>query len=150
MTFLAFQLLSISVVLILISCLKFIYINIRRVKVRRKVKVESSENEREVEEILSQPPGPFPYWPILGNLTILSQYKNPFEGFSALSKSYGEIYSLKLGTSKFVVVNSVESIKEVLNQNGKFFVDRPHFERFSKIVGGDRNNCKSNFLRSSH
>lgn len=92
-------------------------------------------------QILPQPPGPFP-WPILGNLVLLGKYAVPFDGFSQLAKVYGNLYSLTLGSTRCIIVNNLELIKEVLNQNGKFFGGRPNFLRYHKIFGGDRNNCK--------
>ena len=81
-----------------------------------------------------QPPGPLPL-PVIGNLALLGKYDVPFEGFSALSKIYGDVYSLTLGTIRCVVVNNLETIKEVLNQNGAFFGGRPDFEvKHEKII----------------
>jgi len=88
--------------------------------------INNNDNDKTIEN-LQQAPGPIP-WPVLGNLALLGQYAVPFEGFSALSKVYGDVYSLTLGTTRCVVVNSLELIKEVLNQNGKYFGGRPNFE----------------------
>ncbi|KAL1397426.1 hypothetical protein pipiens_002531 [Culex pipiens pipiens] len=90
-------------------------------------------------ETFSQAPGPMP-WPILGSLAILGKYEVPFEGFTALARKYGDVYSLTLGTNRCLVVNSLELIREVLNQNGRYFGGRPDFLRFHKLFGGDRNN----------
>lgn len=90
---------------------------------------------------LPEPPGPKPI-PILGNLHLLGKYEVPFQGFTDLAKKYGDVYKLKLGATPCLVVNSVEKIREVLNQNGKFFGGRPDFIRFNKLFGGDRNNCE--------
>ncbi|XP_058811314.1 cytochrome P450 307a1-like [Topomyia yanbarensis] len=88
-----------------------------------------------------QAPGPMP-WPILGSLGILGKYEVPFEGFTALARKYGDVYSMTLGSNRCLVVNSLELIREVLNQNGRYFGGRPDFLRFHKLFGGDRNNCK--------
>jgi cytochrome P450 family 307 subfamily A len=89
----------------------------------------------------SRPPGPKP-WPVIGSLHLLAQYKSPFEALTNLSKVYGEIYSITLGTKPCVVVNTFPLIKEVLITKGSHFGDRPNFIRFHKLFGGDRNNCK--------
>ncbi|XP_055907656.1 cytochrome P450 307a1-like [Eupeodes corollae] len=86
-----------------------------------------------------QAPGPIP-WPVLGNLAMLGKYKVPFEAFTAIAKEYGDAYTLTLGTTRCFVVNNLELIREVLNQNGKFFGGRPDFLRYHKLFGGDRNN----------
>lgn len=88
-----------------------------------------------------QPIGPHP-WPIIGNLDLVGRFNNPFEGFGALTKHYGDIYSLTLGHTRCLIVNNLELIREVLNKNGKFFGGRPDFLRYHKLFGGDRNNCK--------
>lgn len=91
--------------------------------------------------ILKTAPGPVSL-PIIGNLHLLGKRESPFQAFTDLSKEYGGIFSLKLGASKCVVVNNLELIREVLNQNGKFFGGRPDFLRFHKLFAGDRNNCE--------
>lgn len=92
-------------------------------------------------ELFPQPPGPLP-WPVLGNLALLGQYDVPFQGFTELAKKYGDVYTLTLGTTRCLIVNNLELIREVLNQNGKFFGGRPDFIRFHKLFGGNRNNCE--------
>ncbi|XP_028169064.1 cytochrome P450 307a1 [Ostrinia nubilalis] len=84
-------------------------------------------------------PGPTPL-PIIGNLYNLGTHESPFQAFTELSKKYGDIFSLTLGNTPCVVVNNLELIREVLNQNGKFFGGRPDFIRFHKLFAGDRNN----------
>lgn len=92
-----------------------------------------------------QAPGPLP-WPVLGNLAMLGQYEVPFEGFTQLAKIYGDAYSLTLGTTRVLIVNNLDLIREVLNENGKFFGGRPNFIRYNVLFGGDRNNCKFFFF----
>lgn len=126
MAFVGLYLSYIVLVLLLIVYFKLVYACKRGVKVTVDVIKSGKENSQKV-EVLPQPPGPIP-WPILGNLAMLGQYKVPFEGFSAISKIYGDVYSLTLGTTRCVVVNNLEIMKEVLNQNGKYFGGRPNFE----------------------
>lgn len=126
MAFVGLYLSYIVLVLLLIIYFKLVYACKRGVKVTVDVIKNMKENSLNV-EVLPQPPGPIP-WPVLGNLALLGQYKVPFEGFSAISKIYGDVYSLTLGTTRCVVVSNLEIIKEVLNQNGKYFGGRPNFE----------------------
>ncbi|KAJ9597612.1 hypothetical protein L9F63_011518, partial [Diploptera punctata] len=91
---------------------------------------------------IPRPPGPKP-WPLLGSLHLLGQYQGPFEGFTALAKIYGDIYSITLGNTPCVVVNTFPLIKEVLISKGSHFGGRPDFIRFHKLFGGDRNNSLS-------
>lgn len=90
---------------------------------------------------IKQAPGPIP-WPILGNLSLLAKYDNPFVAFTDLSEKYGDAFSLTLGSTRCIVLNNVELITEALSRNGKYFGDRPDFIRFHRLFGGDRNNCK--------
>ncbi|CAH1153439.1 unnamed protein product [Phaedon cochleariae] len=85
------------------------------------------------------PPGPKPL-PVFGSLHLLGQHDTPFEAFTALSKTYGDIFSISLGTTPCVVVNNFDLIKEVLITKGGDFGGRPDFLRFHKLFGGDRNN----------
>lgn len=85
--------------------------------------------------------GPVPL-PIIGNLHLLGKYATPYEGFTALSKIYGNMYTLYLGNSRCVVINSYSLIKEVLIRKGVAFGGRPNFIRYHKLFGGDRNNCE--------
>lgn len=91
--------------------------------------------------VLKEAPGPTPL-PIIGNLHLLGKHESPFQSFTDLAKEYGDIFSLKMGTTKCLVVNNLDLIREVLNQNGKFFGGRPDFIRFHQLFAGDRNNCK--------
>ncbi|XP_045541247.1 cytochrome P450 307a1-like [Papilio machaon] len=86
-----------------------------------------------------QAPGPVPL-PVIGSLHLLGKRESPFQSFTDLAKKYGDIFSIKLGSSQCLVVNNLELIREVLNQNGKFFGGRPDFLRFHKLFAGDRNN----------
>ncbi|KAJ1525879.1 hypothetical protein ONE63_009071 [Megalurothrips usitatus] len=86
-----------------------------------------------------RPPGP-KAWPVIGNLHLLGEHSNPFLAFTALSKKYGDIFSMVLGTVPCVVVNNYDLIKEVLITKGSHFGGRPDFLRYHKLFGGDRNN----------
>lgn len=128
MALLGLYLCYIILILMLIIYFKLIYKCKRGVEilVDQKKNSDNLKNGMRV-DVLPQPPGPIP-WPVLGNLALLGQYAVPFEGFTALSKIYGDVYSLTLGTTRCVVVNNLEIIKEVLNENGKYFGGRPNFE----------------------
>ncbi|KQT36897.1 hypothetical protein ASG34_13725 [Methylophilus sp. Leaf416] len=89
--------------------------------------------------VLKEAPGPTPL-PIIGNMHLLGKHESPFQSFTDLAKTYGDIFTLQLGTSKCLVVNNLDLIREVLNQNGKFFGGRPDFIRFHQLFAGDRNN----------
>nr|XP_014097251.1 cytochrome P450 307a1-like [Bactrocera oleae] len=122
---------------LIIATMSFWYLLILN-KHFRKIKVVTTEPSKEA-KFYQQAPGPLP-WPILGNLHLLASQKPTAELFTDLSKKFGNIYSLTLGATKCIVINNLELIKEVLNQNGKFFGGRPNFMRYHQLFGGDRNN----------
>lgn len=131
-----------------LGCLQYV-LNVRAA--RRPVRIQTQRTVRDplsgqrsvetYEHAYPQPPGPMP-WPIIGNLVTLGKYEVPFIGLTALAKQYGDCYALTLGTTRCLVVNNLELIREVLNQNGKFFGGRPDFLRFHTLFGGDRSNCE--------
>lgn len=86
-------------------------------------------------------PGPKRY-PIIGNLISLDGYEVPYQAFNDLSKTFGSIISLQLGSVPTIVVNGIENIKEVLIQKSDHFDSRPNFRRYHQIFCGDKENCK--------
>ncbi|ESQ51635.1 hypothetical protein EUTSA_v10016531mg [Eutrema salsugineum] len=60
------------------------------------------------------PPGP-PRLPIIGNIHLVGE--NPHRSFANLSKTYGQIMSLKLGCLNTVVISSPEAAREVLRKH---------------------------------
>ena len=68
------------------------------------------------------PPGPFPL-PIIGNLHMLGP--RPHKTFKELSEQYGPVFSVSLGMSRTVIVNTIEPAKEVLVKKGFSFAGRP-------------------------
>ncbi|CAL5381645.1 unnamed protein product [Camellia sinensis] len=71
------------------------------------------------------PPGPNPF-PIIGNILALG--KSPHESLSKLSKIYGPLMYLMLGTIKTIVVSSPSIAKEVLQKHDQVCSSRtiPH------------------------
>jgi cytochrome P450 family 307 subfamily A len=90
---------------------------------------------------LKEAPGPKPRF-IVGNLEELSGYEIPYEAFSVLSKKYGKIIKLQLGSLPAIVINGLENIKEVLVTKGQHFDSRPNFRRYHQLFSGNKENCK--------
>ncbi|XP_076908273.1 cytochrome P450 76T24-like [Bidens hawaiensis] len=67
------------------------------------------------------PPGPYPY-PIIGNLLKLGS--NPHLSLAALSKRYGPLMSLKLGSKTTIVVSSPDMAKEFFQKHDQSFSSR--------------------------
>ncbi|KAI3719402.1 hypothetical protein L6452_20299 [Arctium lappa] len=67
------------------------------------------------------PPGPYPL-PIIGNIFKLGD--KPHHSLAALSKTYGPLMSLKLGTTTTIVVSSREIAQEFFSKHDASFADR--------------------------
>ncbi|KAL3829598.1 hypothetical protein ACJIZ3_018400 [Penstemon smallii] len=108
------------------------------------------------------PPGPKPF-PIIGNIFELGQ--NPHKSLAKLSKIYGPLMSLKLGSMTNIVVSSPETAKLVLLKHDQNFSDRPTLNAIRPLdhhklsvawapVGGNqwrklRKNCKEQMFSVS-
>ena len=60
------------------------------------------------------PPGPTG-WPLLGYLPNLISAGDEYKNLTRLAKTYGPVFSMNLGGTLVVVVNSFASIKEALS-----------------------------------
>ncbi|KAK9056227.1 hypothetical protein SSX86_027317 [Deinandra increscens subsp. villosa] len=67
------------------------------------------------------PPGPFPL-PVIGNLLCLGD--KPHHSLATLSKRYGPLMSLKLGSRTTVVISSPDIAKEFFQKHDRFFSSR--------------------------
>ncbi|XP_075197732.1 uncharacterized protein LOC142297392 [Anomaloglossus baeobatrachus] len=80
------------------------------------------------------PPGPKP-WPIIGNIPILNVQK-PYLTFQELAKTYGPVYSLKIGAQEMVVLSGYDVVKEALVTQAEMFSDRPAVPVFMDVTKG--------------
>ncbi|KAJ7972076.1 Cytochrome P450 family protein [Quillaja saponaria] len=72
--------------------------------------------------IKNHPPGPIGL-PVLGNLHQLGP--RPHESLSNLSKIYGHLMSLRLGSITVVIASSPSTAQEILHKNDQTFANRP-------------------------
>ncbi|KIM35572.1 hypothetical protein M413DRAFT_32429 [Hebeloma cylindrosporum] len=82
------------------------------------------------------PPGP-PTTPILGNLLEIPKH-GPHHQFKKWGSEYGEVFSLKIGNSTMIVLNSIDAVRHVREKNSAFSSDRPP-SHFVEIVEGLNN-----------
>ncbi|XP_075717052.1 cytochrome P450 2K1-like [Rhinoderma darwinii] len=80
------------------------------------------------------PPGPRPL-PIIGNLHMLD-LKKPYKTFHQLSKTYGPVYTIKLGEETVVVLCGYEAVKDALVNHADEFSGRPKVPIFHEIIKG--------------
>ncbi|KAH6787251.1 hypothetical protein C2S52_006803 [Perilla frutescens var. hirtella] len=86
------------------------------------------------------PPGPFPL-PVVGNLLDLG--RRPHDSLTELSRKYGPLMSIHLGSLYTVVVSSPEMAKEILQKHGQVFSGRPIAEA---VLACDHNKISMGFL----
>ncbi|TRY57094.1 hypothetical protein DNTS_023975, partial [Danionella cerebrum] len=77
------------------------------------------------------PPGPWPL-PFLGTVFTKMDFRN----MNKLSEVYGNVFSLRVGTEKMVIVSGYEMVKEALVTQNDSFVDRPKIPLFHKVFKG--------------
>ena len=77
------------------------------------------------------PPGP-PTIPFLGNLNIVT--KDMIVEFRKLRQQYGDVVSLVMGTQTVVVVNGIDTLKELFIKHGDVVSERPNSFIFKDIT----------------
>ena len=78
------------------------------------------------------PPGPFPL-PVLGNLLSVG-LKQPYRDLANMTKKYGKLFRIHMGSRKVIVINSYDLAREALVAKAEDFAGRPpHF--FGSIFG---------------
>lgn len=92
----------------------------------------------------SLPPGPRPL-PVVGNSHLFAGAGGPYPKFTELAEEYGDVYSLRFGSTPVVVVSGSEAMRAVLLDGGKSFGGRPDFVRYHKLFGDNRQNCECQF-----
>ncbi|XP_069832026.1 cytochrome P450 2K6-like [Dendropsophus ebraccatus] len=80
------------------------------------------------------PPGPKPL-PIIGNMHILNK-KRPYMTFLELSKKYGPVFSVQIGSEKIVILCGYETVKDALVNHAEEFSDRAHIHIFHDVAKG--------------
>ncbi|KAK7316832.1 hypothetical protein RJT34_00581 [Clitoria ternatea] len=81
------------------------------------------------------PPGP-PKLPIIGNIHQLGAM--PHHGLAELSKQYGPLMHIKLGSLSTVVVSTPEMAKEIMKTHDITFANRPHLLAAHVITYGSK------------
>ncbi|KZT41728.1 cytochrome P450 [Sistotremastrum suecicum HHB10207 ss-3] len=84
-------------------------------------------------KLLPFPPGPAGV-PIIGNLLDIPS-ENQYLTFSKWKATYGPIIGLKILGKPIVILNSRESIEDLLAKRGAIYSDRPHLHVMSKLGG---------------
>ena len=78
----------------------------------------------------SLPPGP-PRAPFVGNLFQIPQ-KDPWRVYQQWSQKYGPIFSLRVGLSTLIILNTVTTADDLLNKRSNIYSSRPR-----TVMGGE-------------
>ncbi|NP_001268302.1 cytochrome P450 1A2 [Mesocricetus auratus] len=82
---------------------------------------------------LKTPPGPWGL-PILGHVLTLG--KNPHLSLTKLSKQYGDVLQIRIGSTPVVVLSGLDTIRQALVRQGDDFKGRPDLYSFTLITNG--------------
>lgn len=80
------------------------------------------------------PPGP-PTLPIIGNLHQIPYRKRHIQ-FQKWAQEYGPIYSLILGTKVTIVLNSDQTVKDLVDKRGGIYSSRPESYIGQDVLSG--------------
>ncbi|XP_037547041.1 cytochrome P450 1A1 [Nematolebias whitei] len=86
-----------------------------------------------IPEGLCQLPGPKAL-PVIGNL--LEVGKTPYLSLTEMSKRYGDVFQVQLGSRPVVILSGLETVRQALVKQGDDFSGRPDLYSFSFINDG--------------
>ncbi|ESO95073.1 hypothetical protein LOTGIDRAFT_232181 [Lottia gigantea] len=78
-------------------------------------------------------PGPIS-WPVIGNLHQLG--KKPHVKLTEFRKTYGDVYTIRMGSRQTIVLNGLQTIKSAMIKQAEDFAGRPDFYSFKFIGNG--------------
>ncbi|XP_002737140.1 cytochrome P450 1A5-like [Saccoglossus kowalevskii] len=88
------------------------------------------------------PSGPRGY-PFIGNMLALA--KEPHITLTNYAKTYGDVYTIKLGNTPVVILNSIEVIKETLVKKQNDYAGRPNVYSFEMLSEGGEDIVMADF-----
>lgn len=72
--------------------------------------------------------------PIIGN--VLEIGKRPYLSLTAMSKRYGDVFQIQIGTRPVIVLSGIETVRQALIKQGEEFSSRPDLYSFRFINEG--------------
>ncbi|NXB42187.1 CP1A4 protein, partial [Leucopsar rothschildi] len=91
------------------------------------------QQQQPVPSGLRRPPGPRGY-PVLGN--VLELRKDTHLALTRLSRRYGDVMQVRIGTRPVVVLSGLDTIRQALVKQGEEFMGRPDLHSFHYISNG--------------
>ncbi|NXO64189.1 CP1A4 protein, partial [Phainopepla nitens] len=89
--------------------------------------------QRRVPEGLRGPPGPRGY-PLVGN--VLELRKDTHLALARLSRRYGDVMEVRIGTRPVLVLSGLDTIRQALVKQGEDFMGRPDLYSFRFVADG--------------
>ncbi|KAG9494688.1 hypothetical protein GDO78_002173 [Eleutherodactylus coqui] len=80
-------------------------------------------NNKRKDKYWNFPPGPKPL-PIIGNMHMVNTQK-PHKSIYEMSKEYGNVFSIRIGQEKLVILCGYETVKDALMNHGEELSGRP-------------------------
>ncbi|KAH7081438.1 cytochrome p450 monooxygenase [Paraphoma chrysanthemicola] len=80
------------------------------------------------------PPGP-PTLPLLGNIHLMPKEKSWLQ-LSRWAEEYGPIYSLMMGTQTYIVLNSPEAVRDLMDKRSQIYSSRPDMYVAQEVASG--------------
>ncbi|XP_078373083.1 steroid 17-alpha-hydroxylase/17,20 lyase-like [Oculina patagonica] len=98
-------------------------------------------------EFRNMPPGPrLTTIPVLGNAFSLDlKAEKLTDAFKSLRKNYGRVFSIKLGSYKFVMASTSEAVKEMLVKKSADYAGRPQTYFFQTLTLGGKDIVFGNY-----
>lgn len=90
-------------------------------------------SKSQVPKGLKSLPGPWG-WPLLGHVLTLG--KNPHLVLTQLSRHYGDVFQIRIGSTPVVVLSGLNTVKQALVRQGDDFKGRPNLYSFSFVNNG--------------
>ncbi|NWS86191.1 CP1A4 protein, partial [Toxostoma redivivum] len=91
------------------------------------------QQQQPVPSGLRRPPGPRGY-PVLGN--VLELRKDPHLALTRLSRRYGDVMQVRIGSRAVLVLSGLDTIRQALVKQGEDFMGRPDLHSFHYISNG--------------
>lgn len=111
---------SVSEVLVALTTACLVYLTVRYFRT-------------EIPEGLRRLPGPRAL-PIIGN--VLDIGSRPYLSLTAMSKRYGDVFQIKIGTRPVIVLSGLDTVRQALVKQGEEFSSRPDLYSFKFINDG--------------
>lgn len=93
------------------------------------------------------PPGPLAL-PFVGNMLSIDMDK-PHISLSKLAEAHGNVFSVRLGIDKWVVVSGYEMVKEALVTQAENFADRPYSSLMDRIYSKNSRKKENGLFQSN-